>query len=47
MHKHYSGRRVWRALSLLAPHANLPEDYGDMRTDTPYPPSLAVSTASF
>lgn len=46
MSKHYSGRRVWRALSLLAPHTRLPEDYGDMRTDAPYPPSLRASAVT-
>jgi dipeptidase len=40
MAKHYSGRRVWRALSLLAPNAGLSPDYGDMRADAPYPFSV-------
>ena len=41
--KHYSGRRVWRALSLLGGNATFPAQYGDLRIDAPYPMSTTAA----
>ena len=47
--KYYSGRRVWRALTLLgSPEvaASLPAEYGDLHADAPYPPSVRATPRS-
>jgi dipeptidase len=36
-HKFYSGRRLWRALSLLDPSQHLPQDYDDLVLRPSYP----------
>ena len=43
-HKYYSGRRQWRALSLLAPSvaSSLSPEYGDLLTETGYPFSVRM-----
>jgi len=39
-HKYYSGRRMWRALSLMAPSLNLNPEYEDPIKSKPYPFSV-------
>jgi len=39
-HKYYSGRRMWRALSLFAPSLNLDPSYDSILTSPPYPWSV-------
>lgn len=41
-HKYYSGRRMWGAFRLFAPSAGLPPEYGNLKTDAPYPFALRV-----
>jgi dipeptidase len=36
-HKYSSGRRMWRAYSLLAPQLQLAPEYGNIVTDAPFP----------
>lgn len=44
-HKYYSGRRMWGVFRLLAPNANLPSEYGNLKTDAPYPFAVKVDKA--
>ena len=39
-HKYYSGRRMWRALSLFAPSLDLKPEYDDPIKSRPYPFSV-------
>jgi dipeptidase len=36
-HKYYSGRRMWGAMRLLAPSANFPDQYDDLKFKAAYP----------
>ncbi|KAL1508264.1 hypothetical protein AB1Y20_004380 [Prymnesium parvum] len=44
--KYYSGRRLWRAYSLLSPRASLPAAYDSLAASRPYPFSLRVDAKS-
>merc|ERR1719361_3105942 len=51
LNKYYSGRRMWRALDLVAPSLGLKAHYDDIINKAPYPfsvqPDKAVSKATF
>lgn len=44
--QYYTGRRVWRAYSLLAPEAKLSPVYSNLAKDAPYPVSVRVAPRS-
>ena len=44
--RYYSGRRMWRTLSMVAPSLKLSPTYGDLMTDSPHPYPFAVRTDS-
>ena len=43
-HKYYSGRRMWGVFRLLGPSTDLPSEYGNLKTDQPYPFAVKVDT---
>eukprot|EP01038_Epipyxis_sp_PR26KG_P004851 gene4851-6799_t len=41
-HKYYSGRRMWSIFNTISPSSNFPAEYGNLKTDKPYPFAVSV-----